>query len=280
MKLKAFAKVNLSLDIVRKREDGYHELEMVMVPIGVFDMLSIEKAHHDSFTCNKSYVFSNPDNTISKTINIIREKYNIKTHVKVELKKVIPTRAGLAGGSADAAAVIKLMDRLFNLNISDEEAFEICEMIGSDVWFTYYNKPALVKGKGDVLEPIEHNLKYHIVLVKPNEGVSTKKCFENLKYESLYHPTATNVVKSLKEADYDLFVKSIGNSMEESAFEITPKVKLIKDEMEKFNLDKVIMSGSGSTLFGVTRDINEANKVMNYFRAKKLFSIVTEVINV
>ena len=188
MRDRAYGKINLSLDVFNIREDGYHDLKSIMIPLSFYDELEIKKADEDFFVCNKSYIGLNEHNSIYKMINIIRDKYNIEDKFLIKLNKIIPTQAGLGGGTADAASALRIMKRLYNLEMSDKEIVEICLKVGADVPFNYYNVPALVSGIGDEIEPIKMAKDYHVLLVKPHKGISTARAYELLDMDTCDHP--------------------------------------------------------------------------------------------
>ena len=175
MKIKAYAKINLALDVLGVRDDGYHELRMIMVPLDFFDDMDISYSEEMEYSSNRPYIFFDENNTIVKAFNIMKEEFGIKENFKVVLNKMIPTQAGLAGGSTDGAAIIKFLNVKYNLQLSDEKIKELCLKIGADVYFNYYSKPALVEGLGDKLTFIDIKDDYHVLLVKPKRGVSTKE---------------------------------------------------------------------------------------------------------
>ena len=180
MKDRAYAKVNFALDVFNVRQDGYHDIKSIMVPIFFYDELEINIADEDKFICNKSYVTDNPNNSITKMINLFKEKYNINDHYEITLNKCIPTKAGLGGGTSDAGSTLRILKKLYNMDLSKQEEKELCVNVGADVLFNYYNKPAVVSGIGDIVEPFNIAKQYHVLLVKPYYGVSTKEAYEKL----------------------------------------------------------------------------------------------------
>ena len=271
MKLRAYAKINLGLNVVGRRENGYHDLEMIMVPITFYDELEISIADEMSFTCNKSYVGANKNNTIFVAIEYLRQQYGFKENFKINLNKHIPTRAGLAGGSADGAMTIVAVDLLLKLGMNPEERRQAALAVGSDVYFCLVNKCAKVLGTGDIVEPFKCNLDPWILLVKPKSGVSTKESFESLNLELCDHPDVEVIKEALEKADYDLLIKSIGNSLEEPSFKLNKEISAIKQDLLDYGLDAALMSGSGSTVFGLSNDANKIDEVMSKMRNKGYF---------
>lgn len=272
MKVKAYAKVNLALDVKGKLENGYHELEMCMVSVDFYDLIIINKAEETSFHCNKKYIVLDDKNTVVKAYKLLKEQYQFKENFKIEIIKNIPTQAGLAGGSTDAAAVIKALNNVLNLKLNDEEIIDLCLKIGADVPFTYYQKPAIVKGIGEKLEFFNFNCDFEILLIKPRKGISTKKCFETLNLAKCSHPNISLVKQALETNDYKMLVENMENSLEESSFRLNKEILKIKKELEKFNFDKVLMSGSGSCVFAITKDIKLLYESEKYFKKHKYFT--------
>ena len=172
MKVRAYAKVNLALDVVRKREDGYHDLEMIMAHITLHDLIYIEKIDHGiQITANTNRMPTDQRNIMYKVAQLLIERYQIPYGVKIHIYKHIPTQAGLAGGSADGAAVLKAMNQIFQLNLSLETLADIGKEVGADIPFCIYEKTALVKGIGEKLEFISKDFHCYVLLVKPKKGV-------------------------------------------------------------------------------------------------------------
>lgn len=271
MKYKSFAKLNLCLDVIGKREDGYHELDMIMVPIDLFDTITIEISDTMQMKTNKGYLPLDERNTIVKAINILRDKYHFTENFSIDLVKNVPTQGGMGGGSSNAATTIRMINKMLDLKMSEAKMLLIGEQVGADVPFCIYGRPATVKGFGDIIEPIQVNLDMFIFIVKPKWGVSTPQAFNSLNLNNLYHPHCKAVVKSLEDNDYDLFIDSIGNSLEDGAFKIVPDIKTIKKQLFDFGFDAAVMSGSGSTVFAITKDEDLVNRAVTYFVDKYAF---------
>lgn len=272
MKIKAYAKINLGLNVKRRLENGYHDLEMIMVPINFYDELSIDINETMEFTSNKAYVKDNPDNTIFKAIDYLRDKYGFKENFKIHLHKSVPTRAGMAGGSSDGAMTIIALNSLLELNMTAEEKRQAAIAVGADVYFCLVGRPAKVLGIGDVVEPFECNLDFEILLVKPRKGVSTKESFQTLNLETCDHPDIDEIKYALETSDYDLFIKSIGNSLEDPSFNLVKEIKNVKDKLLDLGFDAALMSGSGSTVFGITKDKALAQSSMNKLKSMGYFT--------
>lgn len=266
MKIRAYAKINLGLDVIRRKENGYHDLKMVMVPVDFYDVLDIEVAPKMLFECNRDYVTANPNNTVIAAINYLRNKYHFEENFKIYLDKHIPTKAGLAGGSTDGAAAIIAINKLLKLNMTHEEMKEAALAIGADVYFCLVGKPSVVEGIGDIVTPFDCQLNPDILLVKPKRGVVTKEAFKLINIDKAYHPDIDKMVNSLKNNDYDTFIKTMGNSLEEPSFRLVKEISAIKNEMLDMGFDGALMSGSGSTVFGISNDKNIILKAQEKFK--------------
>ena len=265
MYTRAYAKINLGLNVKGNLPNGYHDLEMIMVPLNFYDEIRIEVAEEMSFKSNQAYVSTNPNNTILTAIEHLRKQYGFKENFKIELNKQIPTRAGLAGGSSDGAAIIKAVNQLLKLNMSEQELKAAALAVGSDVYFCLVNRPALVEGTGDIVKPFNCNCDFGILLVKPRSGVSTKESFDKLNLDTCDHPDIAAMQKDLENDDYTAFCGRLGNSLEEPSFAINKNIYKVKKQLLKLGFDNALMSGSGSTVFAITCDqelLKKAQKIM------------------
>ena len=250
---KANAKLNLCLNVKSRREDGYHELEMIMVPLDLHDTLEVEVADKTTLTSNVDMPLDS-SNTIIKAIEVMRKYYGFTENFKINVDKKIPMQAGLAGGSSDGAAMLRCINELLHLNLDVETLARIGKEIGADVPFCVYNTPAIVKGIGEKIETFTMPKNYYVLLVKPKEGVSTKLCFESLNLETAIHPDCHALKDALVNEDADEIHKHMQNTLESSAFVILPKIEDIKNELIQYGFPYVLMSGSGSTVFSLSED--------------------------
>ncbi len=278
MKERAYAKINLCLDVVGEREDGYHELNMIMVPVDFYDVLEMVPAEETTMTLNRSFLPVNEKNTVIKAIRVMQEMFGIPQNYACSLQKHIPTQAGLAGGSADAAAAIRMIARMNGLELSREELIEAGKRVGADVPFCIFNEPAQVSGIGDVLEPFSCNTDFEILLVKPKRGVSTKTAFSQMDPQSTVHPDCGRMRKALETGDYEGVVDSLGNSLEEVSLRLVQEIREVKEDLEAMHFDGVLMSGSGSTVFGITRNRKLLYKAADLMRYKRYFVRMTRVL--
>lgn len=280
MKIRAYAKINLALDVVSKRDDGYHELEMIMAPIALHDLIYINTIESGiEIDSNSKVMPTDERNIMYKVAALLKERYNIKKGVKIFVYKHIPTQAGLAGGSADGAAVIKAMNKLFYLNLSNEEMAAIGKEVGADIPFCIYQKIALVKGVGEKLEFIDHPFNCKVLLVKPKHGVSTKKAFGSLDLSNAIHHDCSLMAQGIKDDNYQQVIDNLQNTLEEPSIKMVPEIETIKEEMIKIGFDGALMSGSGSCVFGLTRSNVILEKGLKYFKGKYYFVRKTEILN-
>lgn len=272
MKIRAYAKINLALDVVRKREDGFHELEMIMAPISLHDLIYIHRIEEGiEITSNSYRMPTDEKNIMYKVAAILIERYRIPSGVQIHIYKHIPTQAGLAGGSADGAAVLKAMNQMFRLNLSLDELARIGKEVGADIPFCIYEKMALVRGIGEKLEFIENDFSCHLLLVKPKKGVSTKKAFDILDLKYAKHPQIMRMKEGIEDNDYQKVIKSLGNTLEAPSMNMVEDIQTIKEEMLELGFDGALMSGSGSCVFGMTKDENILDKGYEYFKNKYYF---------
>lgn len=272
--MQAHAKINLSLNVVGKRNDGYHELEMVMIPLALHDDVYIELASKDDLKCNDTSLALDDSNTITKALKLMKETYGYQNCFHIQLIKRIPMQAGLAGGSSDAAAVMKGINQLLNLHIPLEELAQLAKQIGADVPFCVMNTCAVVKGIGEKITPFDINCDFHIVLVKPKEGVPTGKAFQMLDFHTCAHPSYEDMKKACEEGNFANICKVLGNSLEDSACKLVPEITDIKNHLIQDGFDGVLMSGSGSTVFALTQNQNLIKHMMADDTYKKYAFVV------
>lgn len=277
MKERAYAKINLCLDVVGKREDGYHDLKMIMVPINFYDVLEMEFAPETTLELNRDYLPINDKNTIIKAIHIMQEKYNITEEFCCRLEKHIPTRAGLAGGSADAAAAIRMINRMCNLHLTKDEMIAVGKEVGADVPFCILNRPAFVEGIGEKITTFSCSPDFYLLLIKPRKGVSTAEAFHIVDEQEGIHPDCKAMQEALEYNDYDSIISSLGNSMENAAMTLVPEIRKAKQDLLDLGFDGVLMSGSGSTVFGITKDVELLDRSIDILKKKKYFVRKTTV---
>ena len=227
MKVRAYAKVNLALDVVRKREDGYHDLEMIMAPITLHDLIYINVIDEGiEIESNSKIVPTDQRNIMYKVAQLMQERYGLKKGVKIFVYKHIPTQAGLAGGSADGAAVIKAMNKLFHLNLSYEEMAALGKEVGADIPFCIYEKTAFVEGVGEKLQFIDEPFEAYLLLVKPKKGVSTQKAFTSLDLSKVKHQDCRKMKKvTIKSKKINTIGKNAFKNINKKATVKVPKAQ-------------------------------------------------------
>lgn len=277
MKQRAYAKINLCLDVVCRREDGYHELEMIMAPVNLYDTLNFEFCDELRLQSNVPYLPLDRRNTIIKAIELLREEYGFKENFEITLQKHIPTQAGMAGGSTDGAAAIRALNKMLRLGMDNDKMVEIAKKVGADVPFCLRSRPAFVTGIGENLEHFRVHTSFYLLLVKPYKGVSTKVAFETLDFSSAQHPDCRKMRQALMNNDYDGVIQSLGNTLEQSAFKLVPQIAAIKKDLLAMGFDGALMSGSGSTVFALTRDPELLEKGAAAMRKKAAFIRKTEL---
>lgn len=264
MKVEANAKINLALDVVRRRADGYHDLRMIMLPLTLHDTLEVSVSDRDVLESDDPLMPLDESNLILRALRFMREHYGVSHAFHINVQKRIPMEAGLAGGSADAGAMIRAVHELCRIPVSLADIARKSKCVGADVPFCVLNAPCRVEGIGEKLRPIAVDCPFGILLVKPSQGVSTAKAYAMLDFEKVAHPDIDRVEACLRQNDYDTLCHSLGNTLEYSAFQITPAVRELKTALQQEGVDAVLMSGSGSAVFALSRD----RSLLHYLRQK------------
>lgn len=274
--VKSYAKINISLRVVKKREDGYHELDSVMLPIELHDSIIISTLKNSSDNFVTVDDFSNGlihYNLASEGIDALAKRYGFSTKFRVYIHKVIPMQAGLGGGSSNAAFTMKAVNQMLKLNATDEEIIDMAKTFGADIPFFVKCVPARCTGIGEIMEPIEVKNNYSVLIVKPASGCSTKEVFEIADKKEYKYVDVDTVIKALKEGDDDLLAESIGNSLEEAACTLVPEIQQIKDTLKASGFKIVLMSGSGSTVYALSTDSSLVKKVAKSLEDKYLVEV-------
>ena len=248
IKTTACCKINIGLNIVSKRDDGYHNLETIFYPVPLYDEISISFTEKDGIELAGHKLDSAPsDNLVLKTVKIMRENGYQIPPVHISLRKNIPSGAGLGGGSSDAATIMKELNKYLSLGLTNKKMETMIARLGADCPFFIQSKPIYAEGIGDVFTPVEINLKgWHLVLVKPNDYISTKEAYSLIKPSPSKHPLIEEVKRPLK-----YWRENIKNDFEESVFPNHPVIKMIRDQLYAKGASYACMSGSGSTVFGL-----------------------------
>lgn len=261
---KAPAKINLCLNVSKKRVDGYHDMEMIMTPIDLNDRLSFNPMDKGiTIDSNSSFMPLNEKNIVYKTADLLRNKYGIEKGVSIYIDKHIPIAAGLGGGSSDAAATLRALNRLWQLELSLEELALIGEEIGSDVPFCVYNQTAYVTGKGNHIQPIRSFPFSWVVIAKPSKGISSWTVFKELNVPDLPVYPVNQLRLAIEENDFNQCMRYTGNALEAEAIKQNPLIEELKAKMLEFGADTALMSGTGPTVYGLTQNKNKANRLVN-----------------
>lgn len=271
--LKALAKINLGLDVVRRREDGYHEVRMVMQTIHLFDRLYIAKSGQGgiSLKTNLPYLPVNENNLVCRAGRLLMDEFGIRDGVRVTLTKRIPVAAGLAGGSSDAAAMLYGMNELFELGLSRMELMERGVRIGADVPYCLMRGTALAEGIGEELTALPPMVKCPVLIAKPAVSVSTKSVYQSLKLdEHTVHPDIDGLVRDIRRQDLHAIAADMGNVLESVTVPNYPVIGRIREQMIQTGAVCAMMSGSGPTVFGLFEDEDTAEQAYRRMRDSRL----------
>ena len=271
--VKALAKVNLGLDVVRKREDGYHEVRMIMQTIHLFDRLEIMRNQSGRITMSTNLAFlpTNENNLVYKAAALLKEEFDIGDGIDVKLHKHIPVAAGMAGGSTDAAAVLYGMNRIFDLGLSKEDLMTRGVKLGADVPYCIMRGTALAEGIGEKLSALPPMVKCPVLIAKPQIGVSTKFVYENLKLDAdTVHPDIDGLIGAIRAKNLEQIAGHMGNVLETVTIPAYPVINEIKRTMIDNGAIGSMMSGSGPTVFGIFDSPVAAKQAMKAVRAAKL----------
>ncbi|MCS0791105.1 4-(cytidine 5'-diphospho)-2-C-methyl-D-erythritol kinase [Cytobacillus pseudoceanisediminis] len=266
--VKAPAKINLSLDVLHKREDGYHEVEMIMTTIDLADRLELTLLDKDEIkiVSHNRFVPDDQRNLAYQAAHLLKERFQVKKGVSITIEKAIPVAAGLAGGSSDAAAALRGLNKLWDLGLSLDELAEIGTEIGSDVSFCVYGGTALATGRGEKIQRLPAPPTCWVILAKPFIGVSTADVYRRLDVEQVQHPNTAGMIEAINAGSYDNVCRNMGNVLEDVTLNMHPEVLQIKDQMKRFGADAVLMSGSGPTVFGLVHHDSRMHRIYNGLR--------------
>ena len=273
MKLKALAKINLGLDVIGKREDGYHEVKMIMQTIRLYDRISLQKIKEKTIQVktNLFYLPENENNLVYKAAKLLQDEFQMPEGVVIELQKYIPVAAGMAGGSSDAAAVLYGMNRMFRLGLSMEELMERGVKIGADVPYCIMRGTALAEGIGEKLTELPAAPACKVLIAKPPISVSTKFVYENLKLdENTIHPDIDLLVQDIEKGNLKEMAAHMGNVLESVTIPNYPVIAEIKEQMMQDGALNAMMSGSGPTVFGLFDDEEKAEYAYHRMREGNL----------
>lgn len=281
--IRAYAKINLSLDVTGRLENGYHLVKMIMQTVGIFDELRFEKTEDEiAITADSGELPGVQDNLIYKAVSLVKEIYGISGGVKVSLKKNIPVAAGMAGGSTDAAAALKAMNKLYGLGLSLGELQELGVKLGADIPYCLLGGTALAEGIGEILTPLPPVPKAVLLVAKPAISVSTREVYQELdSHEIPSHPDVEGMLSAIRGGDLAGITKRLGNVLETVTVGRYPVIGRIKSRMLECGARGSLMSGSGPTVFGIFDSVSDAEKALSGIRGDNLApqTFVTEFVN-
>ncbi|KRN89403.1 4-(cytidine 5'-diphospho)-2-C-methyl-D-erythritol kinase [Ligilactobacillus ceti] len=263
---KAPAKLNLCLDTPFRHSDGSPEWSMVMTAVDLADYVQIT-THTDSLAIcvetNSGFLPCDQRNLAYQAAKLLQRKYKIQEGVSIKIQKNIPVAAGMGGGSADAAAVLRGLNKIWELGLSKAELAKLALSIDSDVPFCVYSTPAHVTGKGEIITPLPKLPQMWIVIAKMKTSVSTPKILRSIDYDTLPHQNVDAVVQAIKNNDPQNLCQHMGNSLEAVTSQRHPNILVLKEKMLKFGADAAVMSGSGPTVFGICKKHSRAQHLYN-----------------
>lgn len=279
MIIKAFAKINLAIDVKKKDENGYHNIDMVTLPITLHDVLEMEQliSRHGIFiTSDDPSLICDEGNLAFKALKAMEDNFSFSKGYRIQIYKRIPMNAGLGGGSADAAGIIRAICKLYNMDAHDPKIIKVARSIGSDVPFCLLNKPARVLGTGENIIPLDSKLDYHVIIIKPHKGLSTKDVYE--KYDTIpeeerEHPDISALIEAIKIGDEQKMFENMKNGLYKPASLLCPVISGILNDFKKMGFPLYSMTGSGNACFALSKDLEQIEKAKNYFTSLNYITI-------
>lgn len=279
MIIKAFAKINLAIDVKKKDENGYHDIDMVTLPITLHDVLEMEQliSRHGIFiTSDDPSLICDEGNLAFKALKAMEDNFSFSKGYRIQIYKRIPMNAGLGGGSADAAGIIRAICKLYNMDAHDPKIIKVARSIGSDVPFCLLNKPARVLGTGENIIPLDSKLDYHVIIIKPHKGLSTKDVYE--KYDTIpeeerEHPDISALIEAIKIGDEQKMFENMKNGLYKPASLLCPVISGILNDFKKMGFSLYSMTGSGNACFALSKDLEQIEKAKNYFTSLNYITI-------
>ena len=282
MKINAYAKINLGLDVIGKRDDGYHEVRMIMQTIELHDELVVDRTDEAKIdiSTGRDDLSAGEDNLIHKAARLMMDEYGLTGGIKVDLTKNIPMAAGLAGGSTDAAATMLAVNELYSLGLSREKLMKLSVRIGADVPYCIMGGTALSEGIGEILTPLTPCPEWKVLIAKPPAAVSTAYVYKHYDAKKAQHPDIDRLIRAIGDADLHAVAESMGNVLESVTINEVPSVGQIKDIMSE-NGGYSLMSGSGPTVFGLFEKDEDINRAYECLDRKEYVSdlFITRIIN-
>lgn len=282
LSLKAYGKINLGLDVLRRREDGYHDVRMIMQTVGIFDRVDLiwKEEPGIQVETNLYYLPTNENNLVYKAAKLLMDEFQVQEGLLIRLRKFIPVAAGMAGGSSDAAAVLFGVNKMFRLGLTTEELMERGVKIGADVPYCILRGTALSEGIGEVLTSLSPVPQCQVLVAKPGINVSTKFVYENLHANDLrpeQHPDIDGMIRAIKAQDLQGIADKLGNVLETVTVKEYPVIQEIKDKMLEFGAIGSLMSGSGPTVFGLFTNPKAAQQAYEELRYGESSGLVKQV---
>ena len=278
IELKAYGKINIGLDVIRKREDGYHDLDMIMQTVGVYDDLIISRkdgtqTYEIEVSTDADVLPNDKGNLAFMAAKVLMEAYDIKAKVKIHINKRIPIAGGMAGGSADCAAVLRGVNQLFQLGLTDEQLQEYGVKLGADVPYCIVGGTKRAQGIGEILTDLPTPPKCYVIIAKPDAFVSTKFVYSHIRPAQIEnHPDIDGIIESIKAGDLYGMCEKIANVMEDVTIPEYPIIQKVKDILKSNGAVNALMSGSGPTVFGIYDDEEKAKQSMDALSGKEFVS--------
>ena len=265
MKKKSYAKINLTLDVIEKRQDGYHNIDGIMQMIDLYDEVEVKNSDKFEITSNSKDIPLDERNLVYKVYKVLKEKYKFNERFSIRIEKNIPVSAGIAGGSTNSAVVIEMIDEILGLNMSLDDKKQIGKSVGADIPYLLVGKTARTRGIGDELEILDSLPTTDILIVNNGVEIATPYVYSNI-VPSGNSDRIDKLINVYKNKNYDEFFKGLYNVMEKVSISYCPEIQNIKDKMYEFNCIKSLMSGSGPTVFGIFNDDKDIKKAYDYFK--------------
>lgn len=276
MKKKSYAKINLILDVIEKRQDGYHNIDGIMQMIDLYDEVEVKISDKFEITSNSKDIPLDEKNLVYKVYKALKEKYKFNERFSILIEKNIPVSAGIAGGSTNSAVVIEMIDEILGLNMSLDDKKQVGKSVGADIPYLLVGKTARTRGIGDELEILDSLPTTDILIVNNGVEIATPYVYSNI-VPSGNSDRIDKLINVYKNKNYDEFFKGLYNVMEKVSISYCPEIQNIKDKMYEFNCIKSLMSGSGPTVFGIFNDDKDIKKAYDYFKKiyKNTFMVKT-----
>ena len=278
IELKAYGKINIGLDVIRKREDGYHDLDMIMQTVGVYDDVIISRedgtqTYEIEVSTDADILPNDKGNLAFMAAKVLMEAYDIKSKVKIHINKRIPIAGGMAGGSADCAAVLRGVNQLFQLGLTDEQLQEYGVKLGADVPYCIVGGTKRAQGIGEILTDLPTPPKCYVIIAKPDAFVSTKFVYSHIRPAQIEnHPDIDGIIESIKAGDLYGMCEKIANVMEDVTIPEYPIIQKVKDILKSNGAVNALMSGSGPTVFGIYDDEEKAKQSIDVLSGKEFVS--------